>query len=247
MPENEKDLRNKAQTKKKLGKMPKLDTVKNLWAEECDFVEELEQQGDRRNEAESIGTEKCKHVAYGSTGEECLSALRMHVDGRHRREVEFRNERVRRQKMEEERQVRKEINDEKIAMLKLEAEMQVERVKLIKEEEKKGEAEIGGMLKSLNENRAHRGHDGLKVESVLTKEREFPSWSQKQDYESWFLDYKEYLENFKARRRIEGELSKDQKNEVKSKMFKMLAMTTTFDEARDYFNEAIVNLSLIHI
>ena len=81
----------------------------------------------------------------------------------------------------------------------------------IKVEEKKGEAEIEGMLKSLNENRAQRAHDGLKVESVLTKEREFPSWSQKQDYESWILDYKEYIENFKARRRIEGELSRKMK------------------------------------
>ena len=135
--------------------------------------------------------------------------------------------------MEEERQVRKEINDEKIELLRLEAELQVERVKLIKEEEKKGEAEIGGMLRGLNENRAHRTTDALKVDSVLTKEREFPSWSQKQDYE--------YLENFRARRRIEGELDREQKNEVKSKMFKMLAMTTTFDQARDYFNEAIVN------
>ena len=68
--------------------MPKLNKEKNLWEESCDFVEELERQGDRRNEAESLGTEKCKHIAYGSTGEECLSALRMHVDGRHQRETE---------------------------------------------------------------------------------------------------------------------------------------------------------------
>ena len=41
------------------------------------------------------------------------------------------------------------------------------------------------MLKHLNENRVDRVGEALKVESVLTKEREFPQWGQKQEYESW--------------------------------------------------------------
>ena len=112
---------------------------------------------------------------------------------------------------------------------------------IIKEEERKGEAKIEGMLRGLNENRAHRAHEGLKVESVLTKEREFPSWGQKQEYESWIQDYDEYKTQLRTRRKITGEFSVEMKGEIKSKMFKMLGMTTTFDEAREYFNETIVN------
>ena len=91
------------------------------------------------------------------------------------------------------------------------------------------------MLKNLNENRVERVGDALKVESVLTKEREFPQWGQKQEYESWIQDYDKYKDHLKTRRKITGEFSVEMEGEIKSRMFKMLGMTTTFDEAREYF------------
>ena len=153
---------------------------------------------------QSQGIEECGHMAYGSSGAEALDAIRMHIEGRHQREIDRRDEEVRRKKMAEQKEERQAINDERIKQLEHEAQVEINKIMRIKEEEKNGEEKIGGMLKNLNENRVERVGDALKVESVLTKEREFPQWGQKQEYESWIQHYEEYKDHLKTRRRIVG-------------------------------------------
>ena len=41
--------------------MPK-QNPKGIWEEECDFMVEQQQIGERRNEAEQLGDTKCGHI-----------------------------------------------------------------------------------------------------------------------------------------------------------------------------------------
>ena len=129
------------------------------WFEKCSYVEELEQIGNKKDEVQSIGKVECKFEAKGSTGAEALEALRMHVQGRHQQEDERRDAAVRKKKKDEDREEREAINREKLTHMEHEADIEVKKLVRIKEEEKNGEAKIGGMLNNLNANRAERVGD----------------------------------------------------------------------------------------
>ena len=75
--------------------MPIQNPTKGVWEEKCCFVEELEQQGERRNDVQSQGVKEFGHMAYGGSEEGALTALRMHIEGRHQREIDRRVEEAR--------------------------------------------------------------------------------------------------------------------------------------------------------
>ena len=111
------------------------------------------------------GRKECPYLGKGATGAEALESLRMHIQGRHQKEVDYREEEARKKKMSESKQERQMINEERLKQLELEAE-EVKKTMRIKAEEATGEKNIGGMLKNLNENRADRLGEALNAEKV---------------------------------------------------------------------------------
>ena len=107
-----------------------------IWEEECSYIIEFQQIGERRNEAAKIGEKKCDHKAQGSMCELALSALRMHVDGRHQREIDARiqeaTDEARRRKMADEREERRQINEERLIQLEKEAKVKITQEPSIK-------------------------------------------------------------------------------------------------------------------
>ena len=92
--------------------------LQGVWEEECSYMIEHQQIGERRNEAAKIGHKKCDHTARGDTSEIALNALKMHVEGRHQREIDARiqeaADEARRRKMADEREERRQINKERL-------------------------------------------------------------------------------------------------------------------------------------
>ena len=68
--------------------MPKL--VDTIWQEPCPYVEELHKIGNRRGEVQVQEEKKCIYLGQGSTSAEALDSLRLHIQGKHSKEVEFR-------------------------------------------------------------------------------------------------------------------------------------------------------------
>ena len=52
---------------------------KGMWEEECEFMVEQQQIGERRNEAEQLGDKKCGHITRGDTCELAYNAMKMHI------------------------------------------------------------------------------------------------------------------------------------------------------------------------
>ena len=174
--------------------MPELHGT--VWEEQCWYENDFKQLDDRRKEesAKSGEDSRCMYTARGSNCEQAMKALEYHVKGKHGKKVAYREDEgiKKRDKEEEERTEKK--NKAELDQLRKKNDEQIRLTKLTKEAE--GEAEVKKMNQLVNlkydpdqmRNPENGAGEPLKVESVLMKEREFPQWGQKQEYESWFQD-----------------------------------------------------------